>query len=86
MAAAIKDKIAKHLEIQASQKDTQNGFTKGRFCLSNVPEFLESVNKQVDKSDSVGIICIDLFSMILVAMNKIKYKILKGQVLFRISN
>lgn len=55
---AVKDKISKHLEMQALLKLTQLGLTKGRFCLTNLLVFRVLI-KHIDKGKLVDLVYLD---------------------------
>ena len=87
----IKNKISGHIDDQKLMRKTQHGFCKGRSCLTNLLEFFEGVNKQVDKGDPIDIVYLDFQK----AFDKVPHQRLlsklssygiKGQVLLWIEN
>ena len=59
MESIIKDKIVEHLQVFNLINDSQHGFMKGRSCLTNLLEYLETVTKLLDEGVSVDVIYLD---------------------------
>ncbi|CAM4592116.1 unnamed protein product, partial [Lepidochelys kempii] len=55
----VKNKIVRHIEKHKLLCKSQHGFCKGRSCLTNLLEFLEGVNKHVNKGDPGNIVYLD---------------------------
>mgnify|MGYP003477484535 FL=1 len=55
----VKDKILEHLLKHKLIKDSQHGFTKGRSCLTNLLEYLETVTSLLDDNQPVDVIYLD---------------------------
>ena len=55
MESLIQDKILKHIEEQALLRENQHGFSKGKFCLTNLLEFFEKV-RLVNVGEPVDIV------------------------------
>ncbi|CAM4529159.1 unnamed protein product [Caretta caretta] len=55
----VKNKIGRHIEKHKLLCKSQHGFCKGRSCLTNLLEFLEGVNKHVNKGDPGDIVYLD---------------------------
>ncbi|CAM4589082.1 unnamed protein product [Caretta caretta] len=51
----VKNKIVRHSKEHKLLRKSQHGFCKGKSCLTNLFEFFEGFNKDVDKGDSVDI-------------------------------
>jgi len=49
LESIIRDGLVGYLEVAGLIRDTQNGFRKGRSCLSNLLSFLDQVTGLVDK-------------------------------------
>ena len=59
MESCVKDAILKHLLENNLNTPDQHGFTKGRSCLTNLLETIESCTEDVDQEDSVDVILLD---------------------------
>jgi hypothetical protein len=70
LESIIKDKILKHLIKFKLITDTQHGFTKGRSCLTNLLEYLETITKYLDDKHPVDIIYLDFAK----AFDKVPHK------------
>ena len=66
----VKDNIVKHLDRHNLIKGSQHGFTKGRSCLTNLLQFIESVTKSVDDGNSLDIVYLDFAK----AFDKVPYQ------------
>ena len=55
----MKDVMLKLLLKSNLNTTYQHGFTKGRSCLTNVLETIESLTEYVDQGDSVDVILMD---------------------------
>ena len=51
--------IVEHLQVFNLINDSQHGFMKGRSCLTNLLEYLETVTKLLDEGVSVDVIYLD---------------------------
>ena len=43
------------MELSGHISERQNGFVKGRSCLTNLIEFFEEVTKMIDEGKAVGL-------------------------------
>ena len=59
LESIIKDKIVEHLQVFNLINDSQHGFMKGRSCLTNLLEYLETVTKLLDEGVPVDVIYLD---------------------------
>ena len=59
LESMIKDKIVEHLQVFNLINDSQHGFMKGRSCLTNLLEYLETVTKLLDEGVPVDVIYLD---------------------------
>jgi len=55
----LRNALVEHLEKNALITDSQHGFRKGRYCLTNLLTFLEKVTGYVDSGSSVDAIFLD---------------------------
>ena len=56
----IKDQMRNHLNKYKLIRGSQNGFTKGSSCLTNLIEFYEAVSDWVDVGKAGDIVYLDL--------------------------
>ena len=56
----IRDSIVAHLESNETINETQPGFSKGGWCLSNLLRFLDQVMRNIEEDECVDIIYLDL--------------------------
>ena len=59
MESLLRDAIVLHLSSHHLIRDSQHGFTRGRSCLTNLLEYLESMTKLLDSGKSVDIVYLD---------------------------
>ena len=59
METLIMDEMRNHLNKYKIIKGSQNGFTKGSSCLTNLLEFYEAVSDWVDEGRAVDIVYLD---------------------------
>ena len=59
LESIIKDNIVNHLEKFHLIRDSQHGFRKGRSCLTNLLDFMETVTKYLDDGQSVDLVYLD---------------------------
>ena len=59
LESIIKDSIVVHLNTFNLINTTQHGFRKGRSCLTNLLEYLETVTKFLDDGCPVDVIYLD---------------------------
>ena len=59
LESIIKDKIVDHLQVFNLINESQHGFMKGRSCLTNLLEYLETVTKLLDEGVPVDVIYLD---------------------------
>ena len=59
MEAMIKDELLSYLEVNKVITDSQHGFVRGRSCLTNLLESLESWTKALDEGYGLDIIYLD---------------------------
>jgi ribonucleases P/MRP protein subunit RPP40 len=70
MESILKDEILNHINKHSLIRQSQHGFTKGRSCLTNLLEFLETVTYNLDEGKSVDIIYLDFAK----AFDKVPYQ------------
>jgi len=66
----IRDAQVHHLESNELIVNSQHGFCKGRWCLTNLLEFFDKVTGCIDTGDSVDVIFLDLAK----AFDKVSHK------------
>ena len=59
LESIVKDNIVNHLEKFHLLRDSQHGFRKGRSCLTNLLDFMETVTKYLDDGQPVDLIYLD---------------------------
>lgn len=59
MESIIKDFILEHLNVNNLIKPSQHGFTKNKNCTTNLLEFLQAVESNIDGGYSVDVIYLD---------------------------
>jgi hypothetical protein len=69
LESIVKDFLVEHLDKFKLINDSQHGFRKGRSCLTNLLDFMETVTKKLDEGDSVDLVYLD-FSK---AFDKVPY-------------
>ena len=57
--SCVKNAMLKHLLKNNLNNPDQHGFTKGRSCLTNLLETIESWTEDVNQGDSVDVILLD---------------------------
>ena len=62
MESCMRDAMLKHLLENNLNTPDQHGFTKGRSCLTNLLETIESWTEDVDQGDGVDVILLDFQS------------------------
>ncbi|CAM5091881.1 unnamed protein product [Eretmochelys imbricata] len=55
----LKEKVVKDIEVNGKWDKIQHGFTKGRFCQTNLISFFEKVTDFLDKGNAVDLIYLD---------------------------
>ena len=55
----FKDLIAEHLKSSGRIRQSQQGFMKGKSCLTNLLEFFQDVTLRVGKGEPVDVVCLD---------------------------
>jgi len=55
----LRDALVHHLESKCLINDSQDGFRKGRSCLTNLLTFLEKVTGYIDSGSSVDAVFLD---------------------------
>ena len=55
----IKEELVQYLEENELLRGSQHGFRKGRSCLTNLLEFLQSLTNEVDKGESMDVLYLD---------------------------
>src|SRR3989442_12709274 len=70
LESIIKDSIVTYQDQYNLIESSQNGFTKGKSCLTNLLDFFEVVTKELDEGNNVDLIYLD-FSK---AFDKVQYK------------
>ena len=59
LESIIKDNIVSHLEKFSLIRDSQHGFRKGRSCLTNLLDFMETVTRYLDEGQPVDLVYLD---------------------------
>jgi hypothetical protein len=59
LESIIKDNIVNHLEKFNLIRDSQHGFRKGRSCLTNLLDFMETVTQYLDVGQPVDLVYLD---------------------------
>ena len=59
MERIVKDSIVDHLDEHNNITGSQNGFTRGRSCLTNLLECFEEVYERIEEGKSVDVIYLD---------------------------
>ena len=70
LESIVKDQIVAHLEFFNLIKSSQHGFTKGRSCLTNLLDFMETVTRELDVSKPIDLIYLDFAK----AFDKVPYR------------
>ena len=55
----MRESIVDHLNAQSLLLQSQNGFTKGKSCLTNLLSFLEDVTSAIDEGKPVDVVYLD---------------------------
>ena len=59
LESIIRGQVGKFLDENKLIYSTQHGFTKGKSCLTNLTEFIDTIFEWYDKGDSLDIIYLD---------------------------
>ena len=59
LESIIKDNIVSHLEKLSLIRDSQHGFRKGRSCLTNLLDFMETITQYLDAGQPVDLVYLD---------------------------
>ena len=59
LESIIKNNIASHLEKSSLIRDSQHGFRKGRSCLTNLLDFIETVTQYLDDGQPIDLVYLD---------------------------
>ncbi|CAM4604369.1 unnamed protein product [Caretta caretta] len=59
MEQVLKESILKHLEERKVIRNRQNGFTKGKSCLTNLIAFYDEITGSVDEGKAVDLLFLD---------------------------
>lgn len=70
MESILKDSILNHLDKFSLIKESQHGFSKGRSCLTNLLDFMETVTGTLDEGKPMDIIYLDFAK----AFDKVPYR------------
>ena len=58
-ASIVRDRMLEHLEKYALVKESQHGFVKDKYCLTNLLIFMEEVTSYIDSGFPVDVIYLD---------------------------
>ena len=67
----LKEQLVKYLEDNNFKRDSQNEFWKGKSCLTNLLELMETVTELAEEGDIVDIIYSDFQNNSSIAQKKL---------------
>ena len=70
MEKTIRDAIVKHMTENDLFSKAQHGFIKGKFCVTQLLEFLEDITQAIDNGEDVDVVYLDFCK----AFDKVPHK------------
>jgi len=66
----MRDAIVYHLETKLLTEESQDGFRRGRSCLTDLLSFLDKVTSYIDSRNSINVVSVDFTK----AFDKVPHK------------